>query len=104
MPRLDRWYIERRETGLEAAGGVQPGETVVLTDSNRSPVAGPATLGGAGKTQLAAGFVQSARNARPAELVLWATASSRDAIITAYARALTAMGAADPADDADAAA
>jgi tetratricopeptide (TPR) repeat protein len=104
MPPLDRWYIERPETGLEAAGGVQPGETVALTDSNQSPVAGPAALGGAGKTQLAAGFVQSARNARPAELVLWATASSRDAIITAYAGALTAMGAADPADDADAAA
>lgn len=104
MPPLDSWYIERPETGLDAAGGVQPGETVVLTDSNQAPVTGHAVLGGAGKTQLAAGFVESAWNARSAELVLWATASSRDAIVTAYADALAAMGAADPRDDADAAA
>jgi tetratricopeptide (TPR) repeat protein len=104
VPPLDRWYIERPETGLDAAGGVRPGETVVLTDSNQGPAAEYAALGGAGKTQLAAGFVESAWNDRSAELFLWATASSRDAIVTAYADALTAMGAADPRDDAGAAA
>jgi tetratricopeptide (TPR) repeat protein len=104
VPPLDAWYIERPETGLGAAGGVQPGETVVLTDSNQGALAGQAALGGTGKTQLAAGFVESAWNDRSAELLLWATASSRDAIVTAYADALTAMGAADPRDDADAAA
>jgi tetratricopeptide (TPR) repeat protein len=98
VPPLDTWYIERPETGLDAMGGVRPGETVVLTDSNQPPG------GGAGKTQLAAGFTRSVWDARSAELVVWATASSREAILTAYADALTAMGAADPRDDADAAA
>jgi tetratricopeptide (TPR) repeat protein len=104
VPPLDSAYIARPETGLDAAGGVRPGETVVLTDSDQGPVADHAARGGAGKTQLAAGFVRSAWDARSAELVVWAAASSREAILTAYADALTAMGAADPADDAEAAA
>ena len=82
MPPLDAWYTARPETGLSAAGGVQPGETVVLTDSDQEPAAGQDGIGGTGKTQLAAGFAQSAWEARAAELVVWVTASSREAIIT----------------------
>jgi tetratricopeptide (TPR) repeat protein len=104
VPPLDNWFISRPETGLEAAGGVQPGETVVLTDSDQAPVAEHATLGGTGKTQLAVGYAQSIWNARAAELLVWVTASSREAIITGYADALVTMGAADSRDDCEAAA
>ncbi|HYZ57008.1 MAG TPA: tetratricopeptide repeat protein [Streptosporangiaceae bacterium] len=104
VPPLDGWYTARPETGLGAAGGVQPGETVVLTDSDQEPAVGQRGIGGTGKTQLAVGFAQSAWEARAAELVVWVTASSREAILTGYADALTAMGAADSRDDVDTAA
>jgi DNA-binding SARP family transcriptional activator len=41
-------------------------------------------LGGVGKTQLAA---QAARNARDVDLVIWVSAASRDAVLSAYAQA-----------------
>jgi tetratricopeptide (TPR) repeat protein len=104
MPPLDGWYTARPETGFGAAGSVQPGETVVLTDSDQELAAGHSGLGGAGKTQLAVSFAQSAWEARAVELVVWVTASSREAILTGYADALTAIGAADSRDDADTAA
>jgi tetratricopeptide (TPR) repeat protein len=104
MPPLDSWYTERPETGLEAAGGVQPGETVVLTDSDEGVAAGQGGIGGTGKTQLAVGFAQSAWKEQAVELVVWVTASSREAILTGYADALTAIGAADSRDSAGTAA
>jgi tetratricopeptide (TPR) repeat protein len=104
MPPLDGWYTARPETGLGAAGSVQPGETVMLTDSDQESAAGHNGIGGTGKTQLAVGFAQWAWAARAAELMVWVTASSREAILTGYADALTAIGAADSRDDAGTAA
>ena len=104
VPPLDNWFIPRPETGLETAGGVRPGETVVLTDSGQEPVTGHAALGGTGKTQLAVAYARSIWAAHAVELLVWVTASSRDGIVTGYADALAAMGAADPRDDGAAAA
>jgi hypothetical protein len=46
-----------------------------------------AGLGGVGKTQLAAALAHRVWDQQAAELLVWVTASSRDAIVTAYAQA-----------------
>ena len=62
-------------------------------------------MGGTGKTQLAVEFTQALRNARAVDVLVWVTASSRDAIRAGFARAAGAVGAGDPdADARDAAA
>ena len=54
--------------------------------------------GGVGKTQLAADYARSRWGTRSVDLLLWVTASSRDAVLSDYARAGIAVAAADPGD------
>jgi tetratricopeptide (TPR) repeat protein len=100
VPPLAAAFSPRPETGLGLASSLSPGEITVLC----SPPApggpdGPAA-GGTGKTQLAAALAHSLWQAGAVDLLVWLTASSRDAITTGYARGVTAVGAGDPGGDA----
>jgi tetratricopeptide (TPR) repeat protein len=80
VPPLAPYYHARPETGFELAGGLRPGETVLLV---------PAILGtgGTGKTQLAVGFTHAMWSARAVDLLAWVSAGSREAIVAGYAQA-----------------
>jgi tetratricopeptide (TPR) repeat protein len=95
MPPLADSYTPRSESGPDPADNLHPGETVVLV------TAGDATralggMGGTGKTQLAAAIAHTLWNRGAVDLVLWVTASSRDAVLTGYAQALGDVGLPDP--------
>jgi tetratricopeptide (TPR) repeat protein len=99
IPPLVDSYFQRLETGIDLKAGLFPGETVVLTHGEETESA-PAAQGGTGKTQLAVEFTYALRNARAVDVLVWVTASSRDAVGAGFARAASAVGAGDP--DADA--
>ena len=104
IPPLADAYFQRLETGIDLKSGLFPGETVVLVHGGESDAVSVA-MGGTGKTQLAVEFTQALRNARAVDVLVWVTASSRDAILAGFARAAGAVGAGDPdADARDAAA
>ena len=95
MPPLADSYTPRAESGPDPADNLHPGETVVLV------TAGDATralggMGGTGKTQLAAAIAHTLWTRGAVDLVLWVTASSRDAVLTGYAQALGDVGLPDP--------
>jgi tetratricopeptide (TPR) repeat protein len=104
VPPLASSFHPRPETGLAVAGDLNAGEMTLLTQGN---AAGMNTLdgaGGSGKTQLAAGLAHSLRISGAADLQVWVTASSREAVVTSYAQALDDIGIADPGESPDAAA
>jgi tetratricopeptide (TPR) repeat protein len=104
IPPLTDAYLQRLETGIDLKSGLFPGETVVLTHGEETESA-PAAQGGTGKTQLVVEFTQALRSARAVDVLVWVTASSRDAVSAGFARAAGAVGAGDPdADTRDAAA
>jgi Tetratricopeptide repeat len=91
MPPLADSYIPRTESGLALADGLNPGETVVLVTADEAARALDA-MGGTGKTQLAAAIAGALWERRAVELIVWVTATSRDAVLTSYAQALAAVG------------
>jgi tetratricopeptide (TPR) repeat protein len=99
IPPLADAYFQRLETGVDLKSGLFPGETVVLVHGGESDAVSVA-MGGTGKTQLAVEFTQALRNARAVDVLVWVTASSRDALHAGFARAAGAVGTGDP--DADA--
>jgi tetratricopeptide (TPR) repeat protein len=103
VPPLTDWYFQRPETGVDLRSGLFPGQTVVLTHGEQTATA-PAAQGGTGKTQLAVEFAQGLRSAGAVEVLIWVTATSREAILVSFAQAAGAVGAGDPEADAEAAA
>jgi tetratricopeptide (TPR) repeat protein len=99
IPPLADSYFQRMETGIDLKAGLFPGETVVLTHGEETESA-PAAQGGTGKTQLAVEFTHALRNTGAVDVLVWISASSRDAVSAGFARAASAVGAGDP--DADA--
>jgi len=94
VPPVADAYIPRAESGVGLAGGLNPGETVVLvTAGDAAGVLGG--LGGTGKTQLAVAIARMLWEQREVDLLVWVTASSRDAVVTGYAQALADVGAPD---------
>ncbi|MFI1383841.1 hypothetical protein [Embleya sp. NPDC020886] len=75
LPPLADCWLERASQVEPAAPGVAP-PCLVVTG-----------LGGAGKTQIAAGLAHRAWEAADVDLLVWITANSRNAIVTGYARA-----------------
>ena len=60
---------------------------------------GEYSTGGTGKTQLAAALARALWETRAVDLLVWVTAISRDAIVTAYAQAFADIGVAERGDD-----
>lgn len=100
MPPPLTAFAPRHETGADVAAGLSAGETVALVPSN-DIVRGLGRLGGAGTTQLAAAAGRALWEARAVDLLVWVTASGRDAIAATYAQALTEAGIASPGPGAD---
>src|SRR6266487_3647976 len=97
VPPLAGSFNPRPETGLGLAGTLGPGETTVLNPAQDAGDPDPlAALGGTGKTQLAAALAHSLWQARAVELLVWLTASGRDAVTAGYAQALHEVGGARP--------
>ncbi len=90
-------YTPRTETGLSLAGNLNPGETAVLVTADDAARA-LGGLGGTGKTYLAAAVAHTLWDQRVVDLLLWVTASGRDAVLTSYAQANADVGATDPAE------
>jgi tetratricopeptide (TPR) repeat protein len=103
IPPLAEAYFQRPETGTGLKAGLFPGETVVLTHGEETETA-PAAQGGTGKTQLAVEFTHTLRNDRAVDVLVWVTAATREALVSGFAQAAGAAGAADPDSDAAAAA
>ena len=84
IPPLADPYFERLETGPGLPSGLLSGQSVVLTDGEPTEVA-PAAQGGTGKTQLAAAYARALRSARAVDVLVWVTASTREAVIAGFA-------------------
>jgi tetratricopeptide (TPR) repeat protein len=103
IPPLADSYLQRLETGIDLKASLSPGETVVLTHGEETETA-LAAQGGTGKTQLAAEFTHALRDARAADVLVWVSAASREAVVAGFAQAASAVGMGDPDADALAAA
>ena len=120
VPPLADIHSPRPETGGGLVGNLGSGETVVLTPAanpgEHSPgkhststgtgtgTGSTASAAGTGKTQLAAAVARTLWETRAVDLLVWVTAISRDAIVTAYAQAFADIQAADQDDDPETAA
>jgi tetratricopeptide (TPR) repeat protein len=103
VPPLADPYFARHETGPDLIAGLRPGQVVVLTDGEPTASA-PVGQGGSGKTQLAVEFAHAVWNAGATEVLVWVTATDREAIVTSFGQAAIAVGIADPADGGETAA
>ena len=103
IPPLAESFHQRPETGLDLRAGLYPGDTVVLTHGEDT-AATPAAQGGTGKTQMAVAFSHALWGARAVDALVWVPATSREAIVTGFARAARTVGAAGQPLPAEAAA
>jgi tetratricopeptide (TPR) repeat protein len=100
IPQRASAFQARTETdAIETA--LSAGDAVVLAPTAALVLTG---LGGVGKTQLAADYARSAVRRGDLDLLLWITAASRDAIVSAYAEAAAFVTEAAPGSDERAAA
>jgi len=83
-------YVARQETGLSLASLAT--ETTTVLVPARDTARGTDGLGGSGKTSLAAALAYECHDIQAAHLILWVTATGRDAVITGYAQALRDLG------------
>jgi tetratricopeptide (TPR) repeat protein len=101
LPPLADCFSPRPETGFGPISNLGPGETAVLTRPEAIDGQSLAGAGGTGKTQLAVAFAHAIWQAGVADLLVWIPATSRDAIVTGYARALAEIGASEAGADQD---
>jgi tetratricopeptide (TPR) repeat protein len=101
VPPVADCYSLRPETGFGPTSNLAAGETAVLTRPEVTDSQSLALAGGTGKTQLAVAFAHSLWQEGATDLLVWVSATSRDAIITGYAQALVEIGAGDPGEDQD---
>jgi len=100
VPPLIGGFYARTESGPDLAGTLRAGEMAVLTQGEGTQVA----QGGTGKTQLAVEFTHAMWNARTIEVLIWVTASSREAVLTSFAHAANTVDAANLTESAEVAA
>lgn len=103
IPPLADSYTPRSESGLGLAATLEPGGTAVLvTASDAGRALGG--LGGTGKTQLAVAIARTLWEQQALDLLVWVTASGRDAVVAGYAQALSDAGVPDPGEGPESAA
>ncbi len=90
IPPVAASYVARQETGPSLAS--LAAETTALLVPARDTARSLDGRGGTGKTSLAAGLAYECRELQAARLILWVTATGRDAVITGYAQALRDLG------------
>ena len=83
IPPVAASYVARQETGIGLAS-LARGTTTLLVPG-RDTAQGLNGLGGTGKTSLAASLAYECHDSQAAQLVVWVTATGRDAVITGYA-------------------
>lgn len=96
VPPLAEAYVPRPETGLSLDASLPYGQTIVLAPADSPATRELAGLGGTGKTHLAAALARMHGHNRSAQLIVWVTATGRDAVLTGYAQALRAAGGSVP--------
>jgi tetratricopeptide (TPR) repeat protein len=100
VPPLADAFYTRTESGPDLATTLRPGEIAVLTRGEETTVA-TADQGGTGKTQLAVEFTHSMWNSRLVEVLIWVSATNREAVITSFAQAANTVDASNPAEGAE---
>jgi tetratricopeptide (TPR) repeat protein len=103
VPPLADSFYTRTESGPELATALRPGEIAVLTRAEDAGTA-PAEQGGTGKTQIAVEFAHAMWNNRTVEVLIWVSATNREAIITSFAQAASTVDAGNPSQAAEIAA
>jgi tetratricopeptide (TPR) repeat protein len=91
IPPLAMAHVPRSETGVSLAG-LPPGVTLVLVPAEGTARTGTGGLGGTGKTHLAAVSAGMLRRDPALLLIVWVTATGRDAVVSGYAQALRDVG------------
>jgi tetratricopeptide (TPR) repeat protein len=99
LPVLADNYCARTETGIALGNAPVAGEILVLAGPVPSDALGPTGTGGTGKTQLATAAALELMRTRSADMLIWINASSRDAVLTGYARALADLQVAELTTD-----
>ncbi len=99
IPALAENYCARTETGIALGNAPVAGEVLVLAGPGQNDSGGQVVTGGTGKTQLATAAAQELMRTRSADLLIWVNASSRDAVLTGYARALADLKVAELSTD-----
>lgn len=79
-------HFQNRALARELASVLASGDTAVLTAGEPAHTSVLSGLGGVGKTQLAVDHAEHAWDSGAVDLLVWITASSRDAILSSYAR------------------
>src|SRR5579872_1060099 len=100
IPPLADFASPRPETGCSLRS-LPPGQATVLVAADGGTAGGPDGgpggggldgMGGTGKTHLAAALAREHLDERAADLVVWVSATGRDAVIASYAQALRTAG------------
>ena len=99
VPALADNYCARTETGIALGNAPVAGEILVLAGPGQNDLAGQIVTGGTGKTQLATAASLELMRTRSVDALIWVNASSRDAVLTGYARALADLQIAELATD-----
>ena len=92
IPPLADSFIPRQDTVPGLAAGLPPGETVMLAPAAAPAAAGWGGPGGTGKTTLASALARTYHDNGLVDLVLWVSATGRDAVVSGYAQALHDAG------------
>ena len=91
IPPLAVSCSPRPETG-SGLRSLPPGQATVLIAADDAATGGLGRLGGTGKTHLAAVLAREHLDERVSDLVVWITATGREAVIGGYAQALRDCG------------
>lgn len=98
VPPLADGFTTRPESAAGLAEALLPGASVAITPSRPDPGTAPDWYGSCGKTQLAVWLAESLWQAQEIDLLLWVTAASRAAIVSAYASSMAEIGIDSPGD------